>query len=76
MCCWMVGWLACAAGLVMRVVDDPICVGAGTFPSSCLRGVLYTYEHSLLDGPGLAVDLLMYNAELVGVHGMTCSGTV
>ena len=38
MCCWMVGWLACAVVLVMLVVGDPICVGAGTFPSSCLMG--------------------------------------
>ena len=29
-------------------------------------------EHSLLDGPGLAVNFLMYYAELVGVHGMAC----
>ena len=39
-------------------------------------GVLYTYEHSLLDGPGLAVDFLVYYAELIGVHGMACGGAV
>ena len=76
MCCWMVGWLACTVVLVMLVVGDPICAGVGTFPSSCLMGVLYTYEHSLLDGPRLAVDLLMYYAELVGVHGMACGGAM
>ena len=38
------------------------------------RGVLYPDEHSLLDGPGLAVDFLFYYAELVGVHGMACDG--
>ena len=38
MCCWMVGWLACTVVLVMLVVGDPICVGAGPFPSSFLMG--------------------------------------
>ena len=33
-------------------------------------------EHGLLDGPGLAVNFLVYYAELVGVHGMACGGTV
>ena len=33
-------------------------------------------EHSLLDGPGMAVDFLVHYAELVGVHGMACSGAV
>ena len=33
-------------------------------------------EHSFLDGPRLAVNFLMYYAELVGVHGMACVGTV
>ena len=72
----MVGWLACTGMLVMLVIGDPICVGAGTVPGFCLMGVLYTYEHSLLDGPGLAVDPLVYYAELVMVHGMACVGTV
>ena len=26
-------------------------------------------EHSLLDGPGMAVDFLVHYVELVGVHG-------
>ena len=39
-------------------------------------GVLYTYEHGLLDGPGVAVNLLVHYVELVGVHGMSCSDTV
>ena len=33
-------------------------------------------EHSLLDGPGLAVNFLVYYVELVGIHGMACGGTV
>ena len=40
------------------------------------RGVLYMDEHSLLDGPGMAVDFLVHYVELVGVHGMSCGGTV
>ena len=38
MWCWMVGWLTCAVVLVMTVVDDPRCVGVGTFLSFCLKG--------------------------------------
>ena len=34
------------------------------------------YEHSLLDGPGLAIDFFVNYAELVGVHGMACGGAV
>ena len=34
------------------------------------KGVLYMDEHSFLDSSRLAVNLLMHNAELVGVHGM------
>ena len=40
------------------------------------RGVLYMDEHSLLDGPGMAVDFLVHYVELVGVHGVSCGGTV
>ena len=39
-------------------------------------GVLYAYEHGLLYGPGKAVYLFVNNVELVGVHGMSCGGTV
>ena len=39
-------------------------------------GVLYMYEHSLLDSPGVAVNLLVHYIELVGVHGMSCGDTV
>ena len=45
----------CVGSWWWLVEDGPICVAAGTCPSSCLGGVLYTDEHSLLDGPGLAV---------------------
>ena len=40
------------------------------------RGVLYTDEHSLLDGPGMAVDFLVHYVKLVGVHGVSYGGTV
>ena len=39
MWCWMVGWLACTAVLVMPVVDDPRCAGVGVgVLSFCLKG--------------------------------------
>ena len=60
----------------MPVVDDPRCAGVGIFLSFCLKGVLHTNEHGFLDGPGLAVNFLVYYTELVGVHGMACGGTV
>ena len=50
--------------------------GSWYFPRFLLRGVLYTDEHGLLDGPGLAVNFLVYYVELVGIHGMACGGTV
>ena len=34
------------------------------------------YKHSLLDGPELAVNLFVYNVKLVGVHQVSCGGTV
>ena len=34
----------------MRLVEDcPICAAAGTCPSSLFKGVLYMYEHGILD---------------------------
>ena len=39
------------------------------FPRFLFRGVLYTDEHSLLDGPGMAVDFLVHYVELVGSMG-------
>ena len=33
-------------------------------------------EHGLLDGPGIAVDLLVYYVKLVGVHRVSRGGTV
>ena len=53
-----------------------ICAEAGTFQGFCLVGVLYTDEHSLLDGPGMAVDFLVHYVKLVGVQGVSCGGTV
>ena len=38
--------------------------------------VLNVDEHGLLDGPGMAVDFLMYYVELLWVHGVACSGAV
>ena len=38
--------------------------------------VLYTDEHGFLDGPGMAVDLLVHYVKLLGVHGVSCGGTV
>ena len=46
------------------------------FPRFLFRGVLYMDEHSLLDGPGMAVNLLVHYVELVGVHRVSCGGTV
>ena len=39
-----------------------------------MRGVLDTDEHGFLDSPGLAVYFFVDNAELVGVHGVSCGG--
>ena len=33
-------------------------------------------EHSLLDGPGMAVDFIVHYVELVGVHEVSCGGTM
>ena len=33
-------------------------------------------KHGFLNGPGLAVYLLISNVELVGVHGVSCGGDV
>ena len=38
--------------------------------------VLYMDEHCLLDGPGMAIDLLVYYVKLVGLHGVSCGGAV
>ena len=73
----LVGWLV---GLHWRVGDgwrrwSHIC-RSWYFPRFLFRGVLYMKEHSLLDGPGIAVDFLVHNVELVGVHGVSGGGTV
>ena len=72
---WWVGWLAlkcwrCMKKLVQYVWNLVLS------QISVEWGVLYLDEHSLLDGPGLAVDFLVNYAELVGVHGMACGGAV
>ena len=38
--------------------------------------VLHMDEHGLLDGPGMAVDLLVHYDELVCVHGVSFGGAV
>ena len=73
---WLVDWLACTGGLEMPGEGGPICAEADIFQGFCLEGVLYTDEHSLLDGPGMPVDFLVHYVELVGVHGVSCGGTV
>ena len=54
----------------------PICAEAGTFQGFWFGEVLYTDEHSLLVSPGMAVNLLVHYVELVGVHMVSCGGTV
>ena len=39
-------------------------------------GVLYTDEHGLLDGPGVALDLFVYYIKLFWVHWVSCGGAV
>ena len=39
-------------------------------------GVLYTDEHGLLGGPGVAVDLFMCYIKLLWVHWVSCGGAV
>ena len=41
-----------------------------------MRGVLNPDKHGFLNGPGLAVYLLVYNVILVGVHGVSCGVAV
>ena len=55
--------LVCVGTLVKLVEVDPIYVVTDIF-------------HGLLDGPGLHVNFLMYNAELFRVHWMSCVSTV
>ena len=41
-----------------------------------MGGPVHMDEHGLLDGPGLAVNLLVHYTALVGVHGMARGGAV
>ena len=73
----LVGWLV---GLHWRVGDawsrwSHMC-RSWSFPRNLFRGVLYMDQHSLLDGPGMAVDFLVHYVELVRVHGVSCGCTV
>ena len=45
-------------------------------PRLLFRGVLNADKYSFLDGPALAVYLLVNNVKLVGVHGVSCGGAV
>ena len=74
---WMLVVVLVCVGMLVKIVEvGPIYAAAGTFPGFCLRGVLNVDEHGLLDGPGLHVNFLIYYAELVGVHWMSCAGAV
>ena len=72
---WMVGWLALQGWRCLKKVV-PYVQKLVLSKVSVSWGVLYPDEHSLLDGPGVAVDFFVYYVELVGVHGMSCGGTV
>ena len=78
MCWWwmLAVVLACTRTLVRLVEVGPIYAAVGTCPGFCLGGVLSVDKHSFLDGPGLAVNLLVNNVKLVGVHGVSCGGAV
>ena len=39
-------------------------------------GVLYMYEHCLLDSPGLALDFLVYDIKLIRIQWVPCGGAV
>ena len=72
--------VGCGVGLCWNVGEacrrwSHMC-GSWYLPKFLFRGVLYAEEHILLDGPGLAVYLFVNNVKLVGVHGMSCGGTV
>ena len=67
--------VGCGVGLCCNVGEacrrwSHMC-GSWYLPKFLFRGVLYADEHSLLDGPGLAVYLFVNNVKLVGVHGMS-----
>ena len=72
--------VGCGVGLCWNMGEacrrlSHIC-GSWYLPKFLFRGVLYMYEHSLLDSPGKAVYFFMHNVELLGVQGMSCGGTV
>ena len=67
--------LACTGMLVMPVEVGPICAVAGIWPGFCW-GVLHVDKDGFLNGPGLAVYFFVDNAELVGIHGVSCGGAV
>ena len=71
----MVGWLVleslCCLEKMVPYVQQLVLAQV-----SVESGVLYMDEHGLLDGPGMAVDLLVHYVNLVGVHGMSCGGAV
>ena len=37
---------------------------------------MYVGEHGFLDGPGMTVNLLVYNIELIWIHWMSCCDAV
>ena len=46
------------------------------FANVAIEGVLYTYEHCLFDSPGLALDFLVYDVELIRIQWVPCGGAV
>ena len=50
--------------------------GSWYLPMLQLRGVMYTYEHCLLDSPGLALDFLVYDIKLIRIQWVPCGGAV
>ena len=75
---WMVAWLGWLAlecwRCLKKYVPNMWKLVFSNVPVE--RGVLYPDEHGFLNGSRLAVDFLVNYAELVGIHGMACGGTV
>ena len=72
---WKAGWLALyCGGCLQKVV--PYVQKLVLSQVSVEGWVLNADGYGLLDGPGMAVDFIMYYVELFWVHGVACSGAV
>ena len=72
--------VGCCVGLHWNVGDacrswSHMC-SSWYLPRFLLRGVLDADKHGFLNSPGLAVYFFVDNAELVGIHGVSCGGAV